>query len=81
MQPNSELTMQIDPAEAVVARSATDGLALIPVSVTALGTPARPIEQLMALQAALARVVDLLAAPRHIRPRLALPTWLRAHSH
>ena len=52
-------------------RIETNGLGLIPVSIVALGAPAQPVERLMALQSAIARLVGWLADLRLPRVRLA----------
>lgn len=54
-------------------RNSADGFGLIPVSIIAHGAPAQPVERLMALQSAIARLVGWLADLRLPRLRLAPP--------
>jgi hypothetical protein len=49
----------------------TDSLALLPVSVVAVGSPEQPIDRLMALQSAIARGVHMVT--QVVRIRLSLP--------
>jgi hypothetical protein len=50
-----------------------DRLGLVPVSIIALGAPAQPVERLMAVQSAVARLVGWLADLRLPRLRVAPP--------
>ncbi|MBA4100320.1 MAG: hypothetical protein C0484_26545 [Rhodospirillum sp.] len=50
-----------------------DRLGLVPVSIIALGAPAQPVERLMAVQSAIARLVGWLADLRLPRLRFAPP--------
>ena len=50
-----------------------DRLGLMPVSIIALGAPAQPVERLMVIQSATARLVGWLADLRLPRLRLAPP--------
>lgn len=59
-------------------RNPVDGLGLFPVSIVALGVPAAPVERLMALQSALARLVGWFAGLRLPRLRFA-PTVTPLH--
>jgi len=54
-------------------RNFAEGLELFPVSIIALGTPAAPVERLIAVQSAVARLVGWLADLRLPRLRLAPP--------
>lgn len=50
-----------------------DRLDLMPVSIIALGAPAQPVERMMAVQSAVARLVGWLADLRLPRLRVAPP--------
>ena len=50
-----------------------DRLGLVPVSIIALGAPTQPVERMMAVQSAVARLVGWLADLRLPRLRLAPP--------
>ena len=50
-----------------------DRLGLMPVSIIAFGAPAQPVERMMAVQSAVARLVGWLADLRLPRLRLAPP--------
>lgn len=75
---NATSQIRIDPAESASESGALAGLDLFPVTIASLGTPAQPVERLMALQAAVARTVDLVTSLRMPALRLPLPAWLRA---
>jgi hypothetical protein len=63
--------------------SAADWVALLPVSVVALGTPAQPVEKLLSVQSAIIRAVNAItyaAARLHrMRSLTAAPTRLPAN--
>ena len=50
-----------------------DWLGLTPVSIIAFGAPTQPVDRMMAVQSAVARLVGWLAALRLPRLRLAPP--------
>lgn len=58
-------------------KNIADGLDLFPVSIIAFGAPAQPVERLMAVQSAVARLVGWLADLHLPRLHLALPASAR----
>jgi hypothetical protein len=54
-------------------KNIADGLDLFPVSIIAFGAPAQPVERLMAVQSAVARLVGWLVDLRPPRLRVAPP--------
>jgi len=58
-----------DPAESDGAFGAPTWVALLPVSVVALGTPTQPVERLMTLQSGFDKLVLMLTRVRWPQPR------------
>jgi uncharacterized membrane protein YkgB len=58
-------------------RKSTDGLGLIPVSIVALGSLEAPVERLMTLQSAIAKLVDVIATLSVRLPLRTRSAWLR----
>lgn len=54
-------------------KNIANGLDLFPVSIIAFGAPAQPVERLMAVQSAIARLAGWLADLRLPRLRVAQP--------
>lgn len=82
MQSDSELTMQVNLADEAAKNGGTGApsltpFALMPVSIVALGPFSQPVERLMAVQSAVAKLVDLLTTPGFALPH-SLRAWLRA---
>lgn len=70
MQSNENRPDGTDPARSIEAFSAPTWVALLPVSVIAVGSAEQPIERLLALQSVIAKGVHMATAVGQRRPRL-----------
>jgi hypothetical protein len=78
MQPHDDESGRSDPWESRMARRAPAWLPPLPASIVAVGNPEQPLEQLMTLQSAIARFVQLATVAGRLRPKLrfsALPSF------
>ena len=77
MRPDGDRPHDAESANSSGAFSAPAFVALLPVSVVALGSAKQPIGRLMALQSAVARGVQLVAQAGRLRLSLSAHGWPR----
>ena len=77
MRPDGDRPHDAESANSSGVFGAPAFLALLPVSVVALGSAKQPIDRLMALQSAVARGVHLVAQAGRIRLSLSAHGWPR----
>ena len=76
MQRDDDESARTDPWDSRMARREPAWRPPVPASIVAVGNPEQPLEQLLTLQSAVARLVQLTAAAGRLRPKLrfgALP--------
>jgi hypothetical protein len=78
MQPNEHESGGTEPREFGVALMAPAWIPLLPASIVAVGNPEQPLEQLLTLQSAIARLVHLVTVAGRLRPKLRLNGLPRA---